>query len=91
MQIRMHFNDGLADEALRSYVDRRLRLALARFGRRVGEINVRIRPDGLLESIVGSVRKFCRSEKSRSSKPTPIFLRLLIVRPARSDDSLAVS
>jgi ribosomal subunit interface protein len=46
MQIRMHFNDGLADEALRSYVHRRLRLALARFGRRVGEINVRIRPDG---------------------------------------------
>ena len=46
MHIRMHFNDGIAADALRTYVDRRLRFALARFGRRVGEITVRIRPDG---------------------------------------------
>jgi ribosomal subunit interface protein len=46
MHIQMHFNDGVAAEALRSYLDRRLRFALARFGRRVGEIIVRVRPDG---------------------------------------------
>jgi ribosomal subunit interface protein len=53
MHIQMHVNDADISEALRSYVERRLRFALGRFGERVGQITVRIGPDG-------RVRNHCR-------------------------------
>jgi ribosomal subunit interface protein len=46
MHIQMHFNDADVTEALRNYVERRLRFALGRFGERVGQITVRLGPDG---------------------------------------------
>src|ERR1051326_4977317 len=46
MQIRTNANDAENAEAIRSYIERRLRLALGRFGQRVGHITVRISPDG---------------------------------------------
>lgn len=46
MHIQMDVNRADASEAIRSYVERRLRFALGRFGERVGYITVRIRPDG---------------------------------------------
>lgn len=46
MHAQINVNDANASEAIRSYVDRRLRFALSRFGQRVGYITVRIRPDG---------------------------------------------
>ena len=46
MHIAMHINDvGLA-EAFNSYVERRLRFGLGRFGSRVGQVTVRIGEDG---------------------------------------------
>ena len=46
MHIQTNVNDSDASDAVRSYVERRLRFALGRFGERVGHITVRIRPDG---------------------------------------------
>lgn len=46
MQISVHNNQADLDEALRSYVERRLRFALARFGNRVGLVTVRIAAEG---------------------------------------------
>jgi len=46
MQIRFNVNDAEAADAIRSYVEKRLRFALGRFGQRVGNITVRIRPNG---------------------------------------------
>jgi len=46
MQIRTNVNDADASDAIRSYIERRLRFALGRFGQRVGHITVRISPDG---------------------------------------------
>jgi len=46
MQIRFNVDDADASDAVRSYVERRLRFALGRFGQRVGHITVRIKPDG---------------------------------------------
>ena|SRR5690348_15019474 len=46
MQLRINVNDADASDAIRSYVERRLRFALSRFGQRVGQITVRIRPEG---------------------------------------------
>jgi ribosome hibernation promoting factor len=49
MQIRMHVTDSDVSEALRAYIERRLRFALSRFGNRVGPIIVRLRSDGPAE------------------------------------------
>ncbi|HJT68577.1 MAG TPA: HPF/RaiA family ribosome-associated protein [Terriglobales bacterium] len=46
MRIRVNVNDADASDAIKNYVERRLRFTLGRFGRRVGHITVRIRPDG---------------------------------------------
>lgn len=48
MHIRMYASHADVSEALRIYVERRLRFALGRFGNRVGQITVRIMPDGSL-------------------------------------------
>jgi len=46
MHVVMHMNEvGLA-EAFTSYVERRLRFGLGRFGARVGQVTVRIGADG---------------------------------------------
>ncbi len=49
MHIVMHMNDIDLAEAFTSYVERRLRFGLARFGARVGEVTVRIGADGPAE------------------------------------------
>lgn len=46
MHVSMHINDADLSEALRSYVERRLRFAVGRFGDRVGQVTVRIVGDG---------------------------------------------
>ncbi len=46
MHIQINVNDADTSDAIRNYVERRLRFALSRFGQRVGHITVRIRPDG---------------------------------------------
>ena len=46
MQVRMHITEAGLAEAIKAYVERRLRFGLARFGRRVGQITVRIVADG---------------------------------------------
>lgn len=50
MQVAMHINDADLVEAFKSYVERRLRFALRRFGGRVGQVTVRIGEDGPAES-----------------------------------------
>ncbi len=46
MRISMHINEIDLSEALQSYIERRLRFALGRFGDRVGAVAVRIGADG---------------------------------------------
>jgi ribosome hibernation promoting factor len=46
MHVRLNADDADASNAIRGYVERRLRLVLSRFGARVGHITVRIRADG---------------------------------------------
>jgi hypothetical protein len=46
MHIVMHMNDIDLAEAFNSYVERRLRFGLGRFGSRVGQVTVRIGDDG---------------------------------------------
>jgi putative sigma-54 modulation protein len=46
MQISVHINEGDLGESLRSYLERRLRFALARFRDRVGVITVRATAEG---------------------------------------------
>lgn len=46
MHIVMHMNDVDLAEAFNSYVERRLRFGLGRFGSRVGQVTVRIGEDG---------------------------------------------
>ena len=46
MRTSMHINEVHLSEALQSYVERRLRFALGRFGDRVGQVVVRIGADG---------------------------------------------
>lgn len=46
MHVVMHMNDVDLAEAFSSYVQRRLRLGLGRFGARVGEVTVRIGAEG---------------------------------------------
>lgn len=46
MHIVMHMNDVDLAEIFNSYVERRLRFGLGRFGARVGQITVRIGADG---------------------------------------------
>ncbi|HET6936811.1 MAG TPA: HPF/RaiA family ribosome-associated protein [Candidatus Angelobacter sp.] len=50
MQISMHTSNADLGDAVRSYVERRLRFALARFGSRVGEVTVKLGADGRGES-----------------------------------------
>lgn len=50
MQIAVHMSDAGLTEAFRSYVERRLRFALGRFGSRVGQVTVRIGADGWAQS-----------------------------------------
>lgn len=49
MHVAMHMNDTDLAEAFRSYVERRLRFALGRFGGRVGQVTVRVGEDGPAE------------------------------------------
>jgi ribosomal subunit interface protein len=46
MHVLTHITDIDISEALKSYVERRLHFALARFGGRVGQVTVRICGDG---------------------------------------------
>ena len=46
MQVTMHINDADLVEGFNSYVERRLRFALGRFGGRVGHVAVRVGADG---------------------------------------------
>jgi ribosomal subunit interface protein len=46
MHVVMHINDVDLADAFNSYVQRRLRLGLSRFGARVGEVTVRIGTEG---------------------------------------------
>ena len=46
MHFVMHMNDVDLAEAFTSYVERRLRFGLGRFGARVGQVTVRIGADG---------------------------------------------
>jgi putative sigma-54 modulation protein len=50
MQVAMHITDADLADAFKSYIDRRLRFALGRFGGRVGQVTVRIGADGRAES-----------------------------------------
>jgi putative sigma-54 modulation protein len=50
MQLMMHMNDADLGDAFRSYVERRLRFALGRFGGRVGQVTVRVSGDGRAQS-----------------------------------------
>jgi len=46
MQIAIHLSDADLAGAVHSYVERRLRFALSRFGGRVGHVTVRMNADG---------------------------------------------
>lgn len=46
MHVLMHMNDVDLAEAFTSYIERRLRFGLGRFGVRVGQVTVRIGADG---------------------------------------------
>ena len=50
MQVGMHIHDADIAEAFRSYVVRRLRFSLGRFGARVGQVAVHLGTDGPAES-----------------------------------------
>lgn len=50
MNVGMHVNDADLAVALKSYVERRLRFALGRFGGRVGQVTVRLGADGPTQS-----------------------------------------
>lgn len=50
MRVVMHVSDADLARALNSYVDRRLRFALTRFGGGVGQVTVRMRADGWANS-----------------------------------------
>ena len=50
MHVMTHVTDADVTHALKSYVERRLHFALARFGGRVGQITVRIAGDGPTEN-----------------------------------------
>ena len=50
MQIAIHFSDADLTGAVHSYVERRLRFALSRFGGRVGHVTVRMSADGPVSS-----------------------------------------
>src|SRR5689334_3674842 len=46
MQLSMHVNDTGLAEAVKTYTERRLRFALARFGAKVGHVVIRITAHG---------------------------------------------
>lgn len=50
MHVAMHLNNADLAEAFNAYVERRLRFALGRFGRRVGQVTVRLGADGPTEN-----------------------------------------
>ncbi|HEX8713797.1 MAG TPA: HPF/RaiA family ribosome-associated protein [Terracidiphilus sp.] len=50
MRVAIHNYHADLSEAFKMYVERRLRFALNRFGGRVGEVTVRISPDGPSEN-----------------------------------------
>lgn len=50
MRVAMHINDADLAVAFNSYVERRLRFALSRFGGRVGQVTVRLGTDGPAKS-----------------------------------------
>src|SRR3954465_1116993 len=50
MQVSTHMNDAGLAEAFKTYVERRLRFALGRFGNRVGQVTVRIGEHGRAQS-----------------------------------------
>ena len=63
MHISIHVNDPDASKAINSYVDRRLRYALGRFGSRVGPISVNVAGEGPMQThcrIVAEVLPFGR-------------------------------
>ncbi len=63
MRVAMRINNTDLSETFRSYVERRLRFALGRFGSRVGEVTVRISGDGPAEMrcrIDSEIRPFGR-------------------------------
>ncbi len=53
MNLAMRINEINLTDGLRSYIERRLRFALGRFGQRVGQVSVRLGMDGPAEC-------FCR-------------------------------
>jgi ribosome hibernation promoting factor len=55
MHVAIRINDTDLAEALRSYVGRRLRFALGRFGNRVRQVTVRIGGEGRSEVADGSL------------------------------------
>lgn len=49
MHVVMHMSDVALAAAFTSYIERRLRFGLGRFGERVGQVTVRISADGATE------------------------------------------
>lgn len=50
MQVQMHITGTDVAESFKTHVEKRLRFALSRFGRRVGQITIRIGTAGRLDS-----------------------------------------
>ncbi len=50
MHVAIHLNNADLAEAFQTYVERRLRFALGRFGGRVGQVRVRLGADGPTEN-----------------------------------------
>jgi putative sigma-54 modulation protein len=69
MQVTMHINDADLVEGFNSYVERRLRFALGRFGGRLGHIAVRVGAEGRSASqcrITAELRPFGHVEVEES-------------------------
>ncbi len=81
MYVAMHINDADLGEAFKSYVERRLRFALGRFGGRVGQVTVRI---GERKTAAGSAPSCCPSAALRLKKATPTCSLPLIGRRGES-------
>ena len=86
MHVVTHVNDVDLAEAFISYVERRLRFALGRFGARVGQVTVRIGADGPGERQCRISTEILPLVVWRSRKGTPICLLLLTERRAESAD-----
>jgi hypothetical protein len=79
MHLAIRINDTDLAEALRSYVGRRLRFALGRFGNRVRQVTVRIGGEGRSEVADGSLPRLPFGRVA-VEKAIPICSRLLTVR-----------